>query len=238
MKSIKQQYIDLCEGKMSQHNFMRTLRMTLPQYVTNVTSFSDSIRILKNKGILSESNPNYTNDPLNTVPVDTSLKSKDNLVDIILKYVKDPDDAEKYASSNSETWPEWLEVELNRDPEYTKYTSGKEGYGEMSEASTLDRPSQSGRSLVDMIELLYDGEFDDDPKELTNLLHLVKNSTDPDKQEILGVINNKLKGKDNNFDASLNEAKETKGSSGKEQYSQFSEAENDNLQELTTGINI
>ena len=54
MKSIKQQYIDLTEGKMSQANFMRNLRMTMPQYITNVTSFNDSIKILKNKGILSE----------------------------------------------------------------------------------------------------------------------------------------------------------------------------------------
>ena len=55
MKSIKQQYIDLTEGKMSQGNFMRNLRMTIPHYVTNVTSFGDAVRILKNKGILSES---------------------------------------------------------------------------------------------------------------------------------------------------------------------------------------
>jgi hypothetical protein len=54
MKSIKQQYIDLREGRMSQANFMRNLRMTMPQYITNVTSFNDSVKILKNKGILSE----------------------------------------------------------------------------------------------------------------------------------------------------------------------------------------
>jgi hypothetical protein len=54
MKSIKQQYIDLCEGRMSQANFMRNLRMTMPQYITNVTSFNDSVKILKNKGILTE----------------------------------------------------------------------------------------------------------------------------------------------------------------------------------------
>jgi len=39
---------------MSQGNFMRNLRMTMPQYVTNVTSFGDAVRILKNKGIISE----------------------------------------------------------------------------------------------------------------------------------------------------------------------------------------
>jgi hypothetical protein len=54
MKSTKNQYIDLKEGKMSQANFMRSVRMNFPQYVTNVTSFDDTIKILKNKGILSE----------------------------------------------------------------------------------------------------------------------------------------------------------------------------------------
>jgi hypothetical protein len=53
MKSIKQQYIDLKEGKMSQANFMRNLRMSMPQ-VTNVTSFGDAVKILKNKGIITE----------------------------------------------------------------------------------------------------------------------------------------------------------------------------------------
>jgi hypothetical protein len=55
MKSIANQYRDLKEGKISQANFMRNIRMTFPQYVTNVTSFDDSIKILKNKGILVES---------------------------------------------------------------------------------------------------------------------------------------------------------------------------------------
>ena len=58
MKSIKTQYIDLMEGRMSQYNFMRSLRMSLPQYITNVTSFKDSVKILKNKGILSEAYAN------------------------------------------------------------------------------------------------------------------------------------------------------------------------------------
>jgi len=40
---------------MSQGNFMRNLRMTIPHYVTNVTSFGDAVKILKNKGIITES---------------------------------------------------------------------------------------------------------------------------------------------------------------------------------------
>jgi hypothetical protein len=59
MKSIANQYKDLKEGKMSQHNFMRNLRMSMPQYITNVTSFNDAVKILKNKSILTEA---YTNE--------------------------------------------------------------------------------------------------------------------------------------------------------------------------------
>jgi len=55
MKSIKQQFTDLKEGKMTQSQFMRNVRMTLPQYITNVTSFNDTVKILKNKAILTES---------------------------------------------------------------------------------------------------------------------------------------------------------------------------------------
>ena len=54
MKNIQKQYQDLLEGKMSKQNFMRNVRMQFPQYVTNVSSYEDSIKILKGKRILSE----------------------------------------------------------------------------------------------------------------------------------------------------------------------------------------
>ena len=57
MKSIANQYRDLKEGKLSQANFMRNLRMSMPQYITNVTSFNDAVRILKNKAVLTELGP-------------------------------------------------------------------------------------------------------------------------------------------------------------------------------------
>ena len=56
MKSIANQYRDLKEGRMSQANFMRNLRMSMPQYITNTTSFNDAVRILKEhrEGITKE----------------------------------------------------------------------------------------------------------------------------------------------------------------------------------------
>jgi hypothetical protein len=54
MKNIQKQYTDLLEGKMSKQNFMRNVRMEFPQHVTNVSSFEDTVKILKGKRILSE----------------------------------------------------------------------------------------------------------------------------------------------------------------------------------------
>lgn len=54
MKPIKEQYKLLKENKMSQAQFMRNIRLTLPHLVTNITGYKDAIRILHNKGIISE----------------------------------------------------------------------------------------------------------------------------------------------------------------------------------------
>jgi hypothetical protein len=54
MKNIQKQYTDLLEGKMSKANFMRNVRMQFPQHVSPVSSFEDSVKILKGKRILSE----------------------------------------------------------------------------------------------------------------------------------------------------------------------------------------
>ena len=54
MKNIQKQFQDLLEGKMSKQNFMRNVRMQFPQYVSPVTSYDDSVKILKGKRIISE----------------------------------------------------------------------------------------------------------------------------------------------------------------------------------------
>ena len=90
MKSIKQQYIDLTEGRMSQFNFMRNLRMTMPQYVTNVTSFKDAVRILKNKGILTEAKTKLTADQVNNDELRMGIK-------VEMEHTDDPEKAKKIA---------------------------------------------------------------------------------------------------------------------------------------------
>jgi hypothetical protein len=91
MKSIQNQYNDLKEGKMSQANFMRNLRMTMPQYVTNITSFQDSVKILKNKGLLHESYGSFDKEEV-VDEMNMEVKpeeSNDAEFDAILKQLED-----------------------------------------------------------------------------------------------------------------------------------------------------
>jgi len=176
MKSIKTQYIDLMEGRMSQYNFMRSLRMSLPQYITNVTSFKDSVKILKNKGILSEA--------MGGDPIEATLKS----------YL-----AKGYSYAEA--------IEL---------TAAEQG---MDEEVLM---SQYPQDAVDTEG--YEDEGDDE-----EFIDMIAKA----KEEEAGKYT-----KFDDFEGGLSEAKEIKGSSSKEQYSKFSEVEKDNLQELTTGINI
>jgi hypothetical protein len=88
MKSIQNQYNQLLEGNISQANFMRNIRMTFPQFITNVTNFDDSVKILKNKGLLSE---NYNCNP---VEVDLGLKVE------VAKHEGDVEKAKKTVYAN------------------------------------------------------------------------------------------------------------------------------------------
>ena len=54
MKPIQNQYQDLLEGKMSKSNFLTNVKRSLTDYVSNVTSFDDAVKILKNKRIIHE----------------------------------------------------------------------------------------------------------------------------------------------------------------------------------------
>jgi len=60
MKSIFDQYKALNEGKLSEAQFLRNVKMTLPKFISNVTTFKDAVKILKNKGIISEAKPSPT----------------------------------------------------------------------------------------------------------------------------------------------------------------------------------
>lgn len=60
MKSIFDQYKAVNEGKLGQSQFLRNVKMALPKFISNSTSFGDAVKILKNKGIITEAKPSPT----------------------------------------------------------------------------------------------------------------------------------------------------------------------------------
>lgn len=99
MKSIQNQYNQLIEGNISRANFMRNIRMTFPQYITNVTSFDDSVKILKNKGILSEAKKEQE---YQCNPVELAMGIK-----VEMEHTDDPKKAEKIAMDHLKENPSY-----------------------------------------------------------------------------------------------------------------------------------
>jgi hypothetical protein len=58
MKSIFDQYKSVNEGVLSKSQFLRNVKMSLPKFISNITTFNDAVKILKNKGIITEAKLN------------------------------------------------------------------------------------------------------------------------------------------------------------------------------------
>jgi hypothetical protein len=171
MKSIANQYRDLQEGRMSQFNFMRNLRMSMPQ-VTNTTSFGDAVKILKNKGIISE----------------TVIKESEVL----------------------------------------------------SQAAQDENKQSKAEEIADLraeIQALMNSSSQQDPEIVSDKIDDIKAKIEKLKAEKEKAM---YANTDPNITDLINELSEVKSvnDSGKQEYSKFDEAENDNLNELTDGITI
>jgi hypothetical protein len=151
MKSIQNQYRDLKEGKMSQANFMRNLRMTMPQYITNVTSFGDAVKILRNKSILTENmgpKPEETNDELDAMikSIEGEKAGEEEVkaqYDIAEFHSGNPND--KYVVKKSDTgWCVWegdVKVdEFETEEEAKEFADEKNAAQELNEARAKKEP--------------------------------------------------------------------------------------------------
>ena len=147
MKSVKNQYIALKEGKITEAQFMRNVRMSLPQYISNVTLFKQAEKILINKGIITEADKNIDFTNLNSLeseleanlnkanPKDgfslgffeEALNPADEaeLEKIVSKHVKDADDISKemnaYFERGYQGFSDALQAKLSRDEEFKSW---------------------------------------------------------------------------------------------------------------------
>jgi hypothetical protein len=253
MKSIKQQYIDLREGNMTQANFMRNLRMTMPQYITNITSFNDSIRILKNKGILNE-----VLDPTAAEEIAVAAGSYEAAVDKLMDMGLNSQEADKIAN---EIYPEEEEY-VEDDDTYNDLRADDfrmnqldEGFDEEGEDHSMaiekdleDRYSRgeiTQQTLNNALDYVADHDYDlwADSLDAEYVLQQPgiveeENIDDEDMYDDLRADDYRMNQLDES--RSLREAKDEKGkwtnTSGKSMYDQFSEINNLNGQEVLIGI--
>jgi hypothetical protein len=259
MKSIQNQYVDLKEGKISQINFMRNLRMTLPQYITNVTSFNDSIKILKNKGILSEISsmkPQIVVNPEGNTAMNSIASSPQK--------INDPDyTVWVYSYNQNKIVSGWSYLEDARD--FVKEQNNRLGklaiYGKKKLKQLGIDPNDDNCWGTDMVKESMQGTG---PGEEDQYDYMGKRLTiDPESAKNIGDIadlydeeSNGYEGEVTKIDPStkmiyvdpnsikpighsaLNEAKKNWNQDGKEEYSFFKKSDNVNWQELTTGMYI
>jgi hypothetical protein len=96
MKSIFDQYKALNEGKLSQSQFLRNVKLALPKFISNSTSFNDAVTILKNKSIIAEDKAEYDTHYCNPQEYDLGMRyeldkgtDKDKASKIVYKNLAD-----------------------------------------------------------------------------------------------------------------------------------------------------
>jgi dipeptide transport system substrate-binding protein len=174
MKSIQNQYNQLIEGSISQANFMRNVRMTFPHLVSNVTNFEDSVKILRNKGLLSEAKKDEGH-LCNPVEVDLGLKVE------VAKHEGDVEKAKKLLAEAG--YPKGFETELWTLPVSRPYLPNGKKLGELMQADlakigvkvklvTFDWPvylEKSKKGEHQMIQMGWTGD-NGDPDNFMNIL--------------------------------------------------------------------
>jgi len=140
---------------------MRNLRMTMPQYVTNTTSYNDAVKILRNKGILTENivkqlekgievEKEHTEDEVKAAQIAIDHLKEDpkyytKLTKAGLEEEMDDDDAETLAmidkiekeKEGEEAVMAQYDENLNEAKSWTN-TDGKEMYAQFKEIDNLN----------------------------------------------------------------------------------------------------
>lgn len=80
MRTLQEKYNGVLEGKFSKTQFRRDAAIEMPQFVSTVNSFDDTVAILKNKGAITEAKKNeryFESDPADHISpdvLDTGIK--------------------------------------------------------------------------------------------------------------------------------------------------------------------
>lgn len=63
MKTLQEKYNAITQGKFDKVNFVREAKNTFPNFITSANTFDDVVKILRNKGVLTEAKKDQTAKP-------------------------------------------------------------------------------------------------------------------------------------------------------------------------------
>jgi hypothetical protein len=72
MRTLQEKYNAILEGKFSKEQFVVEARMQHPNLITRFNGYNDAVKILKNRGMISENFSEYSNDALSDMIINLS----------------------------------------------------------------------------------------------------------------------------------------------------------------------
>ena len=141
MRTLQEKYNAVLEGGFSKTQFRRDAAMELPQFVSSVNSFDDTVAILKNKGIVTEAKKNeryFESDPADHISPDVldtgikcELEKKFNTTDVTPEqYEKAKEAAVKNLTKDRAYYAKESGEQLDTPAEQMEKASLKEGKAE------------------------------------------------------------------------------------------------------------
>jgi hypothetical protein len=74
MRTLQEKYTAIQQGKFDKANFIREAKYTYPDFISPANSYDDIIRILKNKGVLTENTEPTANYSLYQIDLGTRIE--------------------------------------------------------------------------------------------------------------------------------------------------------------------
>jgi len=189
--TVTEKYRAVLEGNMAKGEFVRQMRLTHPQHITQFNGFDDSVQILKNRGLLFEKKKQVVEE---VMPEPAALPYNDEAFQRGIRYELNAKGIEVHAGANVrledyDAAKEAAHKNLSKDPmHYLNLISG-----ESSKVDKHDKPVETKRGAkdVDTFNGLKKADLRENKAELAKLL---KEGKLEDLANKLGVPVEKLKG--------------------------------------------
>jgi len=149
--TVTEKYRAVLEGNMAKGEFVRQMRLTHPQHITQFNGFDDSVQILKNRGLLFEIKKEVVEEAKEAEYAEDCLPYSDEAFQRGIRYELQSKGIEVHAGANIkledyDSAKSAAQTNLTKDPmHYLNLVSG-----ESSKVDKHDKPSETKRGAKDV----------------------------------------------------------------------------------------